>query len=269
MILTPKYSFYQGGSTKEFAERGNSDSWKLFRNKYFFTYPKLFPQGTNVKQAYEDMGSIAWATWQDSGDRVFVVYFKETQLREFLNFIFLVYEDNADGITKALCRLDDSDWVDIKHQLCKNSAQIDIPDKEADDTIEQLLSKLDNTFGLALRFPRRYKDDVYIGDFENLSVIFPEEIKPEAPSQPKVTDPPPKKKVPLKKYILLAIMAVVTLILGILNLILHNQHSHLRSQNHYLESEILHLESEILHLKKEIRKHQLKIQESSKSSYNG
>lgn len=183
MNIQPQYLAYLGGSEKEEIEIGDIASWKQYRNKYFYPYPMLFPVDSDINEARENMKSIAWSTWAHTpSSRIFVVYFKQIIARSFVNFIFMVYEDADGSKTRELCKYKAEDWIKVKNQILQNSSDpINIATVESpEEKVTDLLARWDNHSGLALRFPRRYKNDSYSGCFDGMSTIFPE-TEPEEP----------------------------------------------------------------------------------------
>lgn len=189
MNIQPQYLAYMGGSVKEVIEIGDTASWKQFRTEYFNPYPMLFPVGTNIEKAQERLKSLAWCTWNHTPDaRIFVVYFEQIIARSFVNFIFMVYEDEDGSKTRELCNYKAEDWIELKKQIQQeSSAPISIAASASPDSdVKNLLASWDSRSGLALRFPRRYKNDSYSGCFDEMSTIFPEK----APEEPKASPTP-------------------------------------------------------------------------------
>ena len=267
MNIQPQYLVYLGGSEKEEVEIGEITSWKQFCNEYFYPYPILFPVDADINEAEESMKSLAWCTWNHAPDaRIFVVYFEQIIARSFVNFIFMVYEDTDGSKTRELCNYKAEDWIELKKQIQQDSsAPISIAASASPNAdVKNLLDRWDSRSGLALRFPRRYKNDSYSGCFDEMSTIFPEKAT-EEPNDSLTPEIEQEEGDGGKKKSRMSLVIILLLLVYSVALTVYAYHSSESCQTYATENQNLQKEIQLL---KEQLQQQKQVQTSIEDSHN-
>lgn len=205
MKLKLEYYEYIGGTTEETVKYPGD--WRDECSDLFCPYPVLLPKGCpEGDKFYHYLGEFAWATWKSGKNRKLAVYYYENEPRRFLNFLYLVYVDNDNSITRALCSLSPAGWKGIKEQLKQQLVEIEISKTQVDDESQRHISEWDYDYGLAMRFPLRYHNEVYTGAFKQFEDIFPrkpqEALPSDSPEEPPI-ETKKKKGVVRSQFLLL------------------------------------------------------------------